>query len=98
MKFLNKIFHLVQQIFDLILVRILVIHILKRMLGRIQPPPRQRKQLLGRVVTTQNNYMRGVINNVLIGGMYWPQTNATNFHAQLELSDKGRTITGLVFC
>ncbi len=30
--------------------------------------------------------------------MPWPQTDVTHYHAQLELSDKGRTIKGLVVC
>ena len=30
--------------------------------------------------------------------MPWPQTVATQYHAQLGLPDKGRAIKGLVFC
>ena len=30
--------------------------------------------------------------------MPWPQTGATQYHAQLGLPDKGRTIKGLVVC
>ena len=30
--------------------------------------------------------------------MPWPQTGATQHHAQLELPDKSRTIKGLVVC
>jgi len=30
--------------------------------------------------------------------MPWPQTGATQYHAQLGLSDKGREIKGLVVC
>ncbi len=30
--------------------------------------------------------------------MPWPQTGATQYHAQLELPDKGRTIKGLGVC
>ncbi len=30
--------------------------------------------------------------------MYWPQTGATHYHAQLGLPDKGRVINGLVVC
>ena len=30
--------------------------------------------------------------------MTWPQTGATQYHAQLGLSDKGRTFKGLVVC
>ena len=32
------------------------------------------------------------------GGMPWPQTGATQYHAQLGLPDKGRAIKGLVVC
>ena len=38
------------------------------------------------------------INIVRAGGMPWPQTGKTQYHAQLGLPDKGRTIKGLVFC
>ena len=30
--------------------------------------------------------------------MHWPQTGATQYHAQLGLPDKGRTIKGVVVC
>ena len=30
--------------------------------------------------------------------MSWPQTAATQYHAQLRLQDIGRTIKGLVVC
>ncbi len=30
--------------------------------------------------------------------MLWPQTGATEYHAQLGHSDKGRVIKGLVVC
>ena len=30
--------------------------------------------------------------------MPWPQTGATQYHAQLQLPDKGRAIKGLVVC
>ena len=30
--------------------------------------------------------------------MHWPQTSATQYHAQLELPDKGPAIKGLVVC
>ncbi len=30
--------------------------------------------------------------------MPWPQTGATQYHAQLGLPDKGRAIKGLVVC
>ncbi len=30
--------------------------------------------------------------------MPWPQTDATHYHAQLRLPDKGRAIKELVFC
>ena len=30
--------------------------------------------------------------------MPWPQTGATHYHAQLEPSEKGRAIKGLVVC
>ena len=30
--------------------------------------------------------------------MPWPQTGATNYHAQLELPDKGSAIKGLDVC
>ena len=30
--------------------------------------------------------------------MPWPQTSATQYHAQLGLTDKGRAIKGLVVC
>ncbi len=30
--------------------------------------------------------------------MPWPQTGATQYHAQLGLPDKGRAIKGLVIC
>ncbi len=30
--------------------------------------------------------------------MPWPKTGATQYHAQLELPDKGRAIKGLVVC
>ncbi len=30
--------------------------------------------------------------------MYWPQTGATQYHAQLGLPDKGRAIKGFVVC
>ncbi len=32
------------------------------------------------------------------GGMPWPQTGATHYHAQLGLPVKGSTIKRLVFC
>ena len=32
------------------------------------------------------------------GGMPWPQTGSTHYHAQLGLPDKGRAIKGLVIC
>ncbi len=32
------------------------------------------------------------------GRMHWPQTGATQNHAQLELPDSGRTVKGLVVC
>ena len=32
------------------------------------------------------------------GGMPWPQTGPTQYHTQLGLLDKGRTIKGLVVC
>ena len=30
--------------------------------------------------------------------MQWPKTGATQYHAQLGLSDKGRALKGLVVC
>ena len=36
------------------------------------------------------------INSMSMGGMPWPQTGATQYHAQLGLPDKGRAIKGLV--
>ncbi len=30
--------------------------------------------------------------------MPWPQTDATHYHAQLGLLDKGRAIKGLIVC
>ncbi len=33
-----------------------------------------------------------------VGGMPWPKTGATQYHAQLGLSDKGRAVKGLVVC
>ena len=38
------------------------------------------------------------INSMSRGGMPWPQTGATQYHAQLGLPDKGRAIKGLVVC
>ncbi len=38
------------------------------------------------------------IDSMSRGGMPWPQTGATHYHAQLELPDKGRAIKGLVVC
>ncbi len=32
------------------------------------------------------------------GGMPWPQTGASQYHAQLGLQDKGRAIKELVVC
>ena len=37
------------------------------------------------------------INN-MSGGLPWSQTCATQYHAQLELPDKGCAIKGLVVC
>ncbi len=34
--------------------------------------------------------------NSMSRGMPWPQTGATQYHAQLGLPDKGRAIKGLV--
>ena len=33
-----------------------------------------------------------------MGGIPWPKTGATHYHAQLGLPDKGRAIKGLVVC
>ena len=33
-----------------------------------------------------------------VGGIPWPQTGTTPYHAQLGLSDKCHTIKGLVVC
>ena len=33
-----------------------------------------------------------------VGGMPWPQTGATHYHAQLGSPDKDRAIKGLVVC
>ncbi len=33
-----------------------------------------------------------------VGGMPWPKTGATQYHAQLGLPDKGRAIKGMVVC
>ncbi len=35
---------------------------------------------------------------VRVGEIPWPQTGATQYHAQLGLPDKGRAIERLVFC
>ncbi len=35
---------------------------------------------------------------VLIGGMPWQQTGATQYNTQLGLADKGHAIKGLVVC
>ena len=43
-------------------------------------------------------YVRCLTLIVLVGGMPWPQTGATLYHAQLGLPDKGRAIKGLVVC
>ncbi len=36
--------------------------------------------------------------NSMSMGMPWPQTGATQYHAQLGLPDKSRAIKGLVVC
>ncbi len=36
--------------------------------------------------------------NSISRGVPWPQIGATQYHAQLGLPDKGRTIKELVFC
>ena len=33
-----------------------------------------------------------------MGSLPWPQTGATQYHAQLGISEKGRAIKGLVVC
>ncbi len=38
------------------------------------------------------------INSKSMGGMPWPQTGATHYHAQLGLPDKGLAIKELVVC
>ncbi len=38
------------------------------------------------------------INSMTIGGMRWPLTSATQYHAQFGLPDKGREIKGLIVC
>ena len=43
-------------------------------------------------------YVRCVTLIVRVGGMPWPQTGATHYHAQLGLPDKGRAIKGLIIC
>ena len=37
------------------------------------------------------------INSICRRGMPWPKTGATQYHAQLGLPDKSRTIKELVF-
>ncbi len=39
-----------------------------------------------------------IILNYEQGGMPWPNTGATQYHAQLGLPDKDRAIKGLVLC
>ena len=34
--------------------------------------------------------------NKIVGGMPWPKTHATNYHAQVKLSDKDHAIKELV--
>ena len=36
--------------------------------------------------------------NSMSGGMPWPRTGATQYHAQFGLPDKSRVIKGLVVC
>ena len=36
--------------------------------------------------------------NSMNRGMPWPKTGATQYHAQLGLTDQGRAIKGLVVC
>ena len=43
-------------------------------------------------------YVRCATLIVLVGGMPWPKTGATQYHAQLSLPDKGRAIKGFVVC
>ncbi len=38
------------------------------------------------------------MSDTRVGGMPWPQTCATQYHAQLGLLDKGRAIKVLVVC
>ena len=38
------------------------------------------------------------INSMSRGGLPWPETGATQYHAKLGLPDEGRTINGLVVC
>ncbi len=42
--------------------------------------------------------MSDAISIVWVGGIPWPQTGETQYHAQLELWDKGRALKGLVVC
>ena len=38
------------------------------------------------------------INGLSVGGMPWPQTGATQYHAQLGLPDKCHAMKELVVC
>ena len=43
-------------------------------------------------------YVRCVTFIARVGGMPWPQTGTTHYHAQFGLPDKGRAIKGLIVC
>ncbi len=46
-------------------------------------------------ICTYYCYVKKVTLIVWLGGMPWPQTGATQYHAQLRLPDKDRAIKGL---
>ncbi len=43
-------------------------------------------------------YVRCATLKVGVGGMPWPNTGATHYHAQLGIPKKGHAIKGLVVC
>ncbi len=38
------------------------------------------------------------MRDIELGGMLWPQTGASQYHAQLGLPEKGRAIRGMDVC
>ena len=42
--------------------------------------------------------MSGTRHDMIVGGMPWPKTGETHYHAQLGLLEQGREFPGLVIC